>query len=201
MLRTRLPESIPLIGVGGILSGADAATKQAAGATLCSCTPAWSTAARHWCANASRRLRRRKEAPAAATCRRKPESPELRIHDRLHPHRPRRPAASRNTFGVAATGRVLVEVSDSSRPARPAADRDFGGQLSLVLGGGSNLLFAGNPDGVVLALTGKRVVRLDPQDTTTTDEKSIVRADAGVEWHDFVMRTLRRVWPDSRISP
>lgn len=34
MLRTRLPESIPLIGVGGILSGADAATKMAAGATL-----------------------------------------------------------------------------------------------------------------------------------------------------------------------
>jgi dihydroorotate dehydrogenase len=33
-LRTRLPESIPMIGVGGILSGADAATKQAAGATL-----------------------------------------------------------------------------------------------------------------------------------------------------------------------
>jgi len=34
MLRTRLPTSIPLIGVGGILEGADAATKQAAGATL-----------------------------------------------------------------------------------------------------------------------------------------------------------------------
>ena len=33
-LRTRLPTSIPLIGVGGILEGADAATKQAAGATL-----------------------------------------------------------------------------------------------------------------------------------------------------------------------
>ena len=34
MLRTRLPEEIPLIGVGGVMSGADAATKQAAGATL-----------------------------------------------------------------------------------------------------------------------------------------------------------------------
>jgi len=34
MLRTRLPESIPLIGVGGILSGADAVTKMAAGASL-----------------------------------------------------------------------------------------------------------------------------------------------------------------------
>ncbi|MBU8976197.1 MULTISPECIES: quinone-dependent dihydroorotate dehydrogenase [unclassified Lysobacter] len=34
MMRTRLPESIPMIGVGGILSGADAAAKMAAGATL-----------------------------------------------------------------------------------------------------------------------------------------------------------------------
>ena len=34
MLRTRLPESIPMIGVGGILDGADAVTKTAAGATL-----------------------------------------------------------------------------------------------------------------------------------------------------------------------
>src|SRR3546814_501250 len=30
MLRTRLPDSIPLVGVGGILSGADAAKKMAA---------------------------------------------------------------------------------------------------------------------------------------------------------------------------
>lgn len=34
MLRTRLPESIPLVGVGGIMSGADAVKKMAAGATL-----------------------------------------------------------------------------------------------------------------------------------------------------------------------
>ena len=34
MLRTRLPEAIPLIGVGGILGGPDAAKKMAAGASL-----------------------------------------------------------------------------------------------------------------------------------------------------------------------
>jgi dihydroorotate dehydrogenase len=34
MLRTRLPEQIPLIGVGGILTGADAVKKMAAGASL-----------------------------------------------------------------------------------------------------------------------------------------------------------------------
>jgi dihydroorotate dehydrogenase len=34
MLRTRLPEHIPLVGVGGILTGADAVKKMAAGASL-----------------------------------------------------------------------------------------------------------------------------------------------------------------------
>ena len=33
-LRTRLPDSIPVIGVGGILSGADAVAKMSAGASL-----------------------------------------------------------------------------------------------------------------------------------------------------------------------
>jgi dihydroorotate dehydrogenase len=36
-LRTRLPDNIPVIGVGGILSGADAVAKMSAGATLIQC--------------------------------------------------------------------------------------------------------------------------------------------------------------------
>ena len=36
-LRTRLPDSIPVIGAGGILSGADAVAKMSAGATLIQC--------------------------------------------------------------------------------------------------------------------------------------------------------------------
>lgn len=101
------------------------------------------------------------------------------------------PLQSRNTFGVAATAPVLVEVADASALPALFADRDFGGSLSLVLGGGSNLLFAGDPQGVVLALTGKRVSQPDSSPENAGD-RTIVRADAGVEWHDFVMRTLRQ---------
>jgi UDP-N-acetylmuramate dehydrogenase len=100
------------------------------------------------------------------------------------------PLQSRNTFGVAATAPVLVEVADSTALPALLADRDFGGELSLVLGGGSNLLFAGNPQGVVLALTGKRTSLLGTA-KGYADERTVVRADAGVEWHDFVMRTIR----------
>lgn len=101
------------------------------------------------------------------------------------------PLQSRNTFGVAATAPVLVEVADAAALPTLLADREFGERLSLVLGGGSNLLFAGDPEGVVLALTGKRVSQLDDGQDCVDGARVVVRADAGVEWHDFVMRTLR----------
>jgi len=96
---------------------------------------------------------------------------------------------SRNTFGVAARAPVLIEVSDATALPTLFADLDFAERVTLVLGGGSNLLFAGDPEGAVLALTGKRVNRVDDVDAIDNDH-AIVRADAGVEWHGFAMRTL-----------
>ena len=64
MMRTRMPESIPLIGVGGILSGADAVTKMAAGASLVQCYSGLvyrGPELVHECIEA---IRRRKEAPS-----------------------------------------------------------------------------------------------------------------------------------------
>ena len=64
MMRTRLPESIPLIGVGGILSGADAATKQAAGATLVQVYTGLVYRGPGLVRECVEALRRRKEAPS-----------------------------------------------------------------------------------------------------------------------------------------
>ena len=63
-LRARLPESTPLIGGGGILSGADAVAKMAAGAALVQCYSGLifrGPALVHDCVEA---IRRRREAPA-----------------------------------------------------------------------------------------------------------------------------------------
>ncbi len=92
---------------------------------------------------------------------------------------------ARNTFGVVATAPMLVEVKDSS-----ALPELFGYAMLrdgpvLVLGGGSNLLFAGDPQGAVLALTAQRIDMLEDHGDT-----AIVRADAGVSWHDLVLWTL-----------
>lgn len=92
---------------------------------------------------------------------------------------------ARNTFGVAARAPMLVEVADAA--ALPelfgyAMLRD--GPL-LVLGGGSNLLFAGDAPGAVLALTAQRIAIVSDD-----GDRAIVRADAGVEWHALVLWTL-----------
>ncbi len=64
---------------------------------------------------------------------------------------------ARNTFGVAATAPLLVEASDAA-----ALPELFGYAMLregpvLVLGGGSNLLFAGDPPGAALSLTAQRI--------------------------------------------
>ena len=92
---------------------------------------------------------------------------------------------ARNTFGVAACAPMLVEVADAA-----ALPELFGYAMLrdgpvLVLGGGSNLLFAGDPAATVLALGGQDI-RLIEDD----GRLAIVRADAGVEWHALVLWTL-----------
>ena len=64
MMRTRLPESIPMIGVGGILSGPDAAAKMAAGATLVQCYTGLVYRGPALIKECVEAMRRRKEAPS-----------------------------------------------------------------------------------------------------------------------------------------
>jgi len=92
---------------------------------------------------------------------------------------------ARNTFGVAARAPMLVEVADAA-----ALPELFGYAMLregpvLVLGGGSNVLFADDPAGTVLALGAQKIAILEDD-----GERVIVRADAGVEWHALVLWTL-----------
>ena len=91
----------------------------------------------------------------------------------------------RNTFGVAATAPMLVEVKDSSALPELFTYAMLRDGPVLVLGGGSNVLFAGDPQGAVLALTAQRIAIIEDDGDT-----AIVRADAGVSWHDLVLWTL-----------
>ncbi|RPE77065.1 quinone-dependent dihydroorotate dehydrogenase [Vulcaniibacterium tengchongense] len=63
-MRTRLPESIPMVGVGGILSGADAVAKMAAGADLVQCYTGLVYRGPALVRECVEAIRRRKEAPS-----------------------------------------------------------------------------------------------------------------------------------------
>ena len=92
---------------------------------------------------------------------------------------------TRNTFGVAARAALLAEVRDSAALPELFADPRLDGRGAMVLGGGSNLLFAGDPGNALVALASRamRIVHDDGDD-------ACVRVDGGANWHDFVLWTL-----------
>ena len=94
--------------------------------------------------------------------------------------------SARNTFGVAARAPLLLEVADVA--ALPSLfDTELRGMQVMVLGGGSNLLFAADPDGALLALRGERMAVVSNEGTAAR-----VRAEAGAGWDAFVRWTLAR---------
>lgn len=93
--------------------------------------------------------------------------------------------SARNTFGVAARAPLLAEVHDPAALPGLFTDPRFDAGRAMVLGGGSNLLFAADPDGplVALAAGGMRIVGDDGRNV-------VVRFDAGASWHGCVMWSL-----------
>ncbi|RZZ88849.1 UDP-N-acetylmuramate dehydrogenase [Pseudoxanthomonas winnipegensis] len=95
------------------------------------------------------------------------------------------PLRSRNTFGVAAQARYLLQVADLAALPEALALPAIQGQPLLPIGAGSNLLLAGDLDGVALGFDARRI------DLLEDDEAGVrVRAEAGVVWHALVLWTL-----------
>jgi UDP-N-acetylmuramate dehydrogenase len=93
---------------------------------------------------------------------------------------------SRNSFGIEAFAPLLVEADSVDGLREALALPAVAAATPLILGGGSNLLFADNPATAVLALTSQRIEVLG-QDAG----HGLIRADAGVSWHALVMWTLQ----------
>ena len=97
------------------------------------------------------------------------------------------PLQSRNTFGIAASAPWLLEVSDADVLEEALALPELRDTTPLLLGGGSNLLFAGDSQDPVVCLDTRRITVLE-EDT----QLARVRVDAGVAWHALVLWSLRR---------
>ncbi|HLN53117.1 MAG TPA: UDP-N-acetylmuramate dehydrogenase [Lentimicrobium sp.] len=86
-----------------------------------------------------------------------------------------------NTFGISAKAKHLVRFeSESELPAILRFASDYPGKV-LFLGGGSNILFTEDWDGLIIKVETKGIEVLDED-----DEHVYVRAQAGEEWNDLV---------------
>ncbi len=93
------------------------------------------------------------------------------------------PLRSLNTFHVAARAPRLLRVADAA--ALPDALAAVAPSPLLVLGSGSNVLLAADPEGAVLCFENRDVAILEHR-----ADHAVVRAGAGVVWHELVMWSL-----------
>ena len=91
---------------------------------------------------------------------------------------------ARNTFGVRASAPMLVEATEAAALTELFGYAMLRAPSTLVLGGGSNLLFAGDAPGAVLALDTRRIDLVEDHGT-----HAVVRADARIRHVDEIGRT------------
>lgn len=99
------------------------------------------------------------------------------------------PLADRNTLRVSASARRLAEIHDPSVLAPLLTGPALAGDRILVLGEGSNMLFAGDVDATVLAMATRGVEIFEDA------ERPRLRVAAGERWDDFVRWSLGRGYP------
>jgi UDP-N-acetylmuramate dehydrogenase len=90
-----------------------------------------------------------------------------------------------NTFGIDAQARYYTIFSDTEQLQEILSNPAFTETQKLILGGGSNLLFTQNIDGLVLKnnLKGIELIREDA-------DFYYVKAAAGEVWHDLVVHCI-----------
>ncbi|RHL07514.1 MULTISPECIES: UDP-N-acetylmuramate dehydrogenase [Bacteroides] len=93
-----------------------------------------------------------------------------------------------NTFGLDVEAAVFLEYSSVEELEKLIADGCITSPY-LHIGGGSNLLFTGNYEGVILH---SRIGGIEV--TAENEEKVLVRIGAGVVWDDFVDYCTERGW-------
>ncbi len=89
-----------------------------------------------------------------------------------------------NTFGIDIFAKQFVSVSDIDELLEILKSKDH--PKKIILGGGSNILFTQNIDALVIHINLKGI-SIESQ----SDNKVIVKAAAGENWHDFVLWCLK----------
>jgi len=90
-----------------------------------------------------------------------------------------------NTFGIDVKTKFFTEVSAVDDVREICSDKQFGKTRKLILGGGSNILFTKDFDGLVIKNNFKGIA-VDKENT----EHVYIKAGAGENWHNFVLHCI-----------
>lgn len=90
-----------------------------------------------------------------------------------------------NTFGIDVAAKYYAEVTTPDDIKELTGEKKFATEPRFILGGGSNILFTKNFNGLVIhtMLPGIKIIEED-------DSTALIMAGAGVVWHDLVLFSI-----------
>lgn len=97
------------------------------------------------------------------------------------------PLAEHTTFGVEATAERYLEVDSAERLRDALKLPELRDGRILILGGGSNVLFTGDPEGTLLHNRIRGIEHLKDE-----GEELLIRVGGGEEWHGFVRYCVKK---------
>ncbi len=94
-----------------------------------------------------------------------------------------------NTFGIAATAAYFTEVNSEDQLKELLLHPVYRQHKHLILGGGSNILFTRNFDGLVIKTTLRGIVAQEEG-----SGHMLVQAGSGENWHHLVEHCIKNNW-------
>jgi len=94
-----------------------------------------------------------------------------------------------NTFGIKVFAKYFTIIRSADEVKELLASAHFKNERHLFLGGGSNVLFTRNFNGLVIKVEIKGKTVLDENDDTIT-----LQVGSGENWHAFVLYCVERNW-------
>jgi UDP-N-acetylmuramate dehydrogenase len=94
-----------------------------------------------------------------------------------------------NTFGIDVRARFFCKIATVPQLQELIASSLYKTEARLILGGGSNILFTKDFQGLVVHMELKGI-----QTLAETDERIRINVGAGESWHDFVMHCVNQNW-------
>lgn len=104
-----------------------------------------------------------------------------------------------NTFGISARARFFAEVTSEEYLKELLLSPEFNNNEKLILGGGSNILFTKDFDGIVILNKLKGIALQQVQDESS--DFVLVKAMGGEKWHDLVLSIVEQgLWGIENLS-